>query len=247
MPDVSQPTPQGAPTPNPANPPAPTPTPPAAPPAPVPTPPANPPAPQPTPPAQPPTPSGQQGSEKTFTQADVERILKDRMDRFEKSVADKQGEQLKKLAEAMGWQNPEAAKDPAELVKQAQAQATAEQQRADLADTRALALAAGVKADRIDLFTKLIDVGDVLKDVDRGDANAVSAALKSAVDSALSSAPEFKGSALPPSSGGDRGQPSANGKRVYTRTELQNMPQSELRKIAADLQLAAREGRIKDS
>ncbi|MDT7786370.1 MAG: hypothetical protein QOF58_4789, partial [Pseudonocardiales bacterium] len=114
-----------------------------------------------------------------------------------------QTERNKALAAALGITDPNATPDPAELLKQAQAQATAAQGRADLADTRALALAAGVKPERIDLFTRLIDVGGVLKDVNRGDANAVAAALKSAVDTALTTAPEFKGTALPPSSGGD--------------------------------------------
>lgn len=203
MPDVSQPTPQGAPTPTPAAPPAPTSQPPAAPPAPAPAPPANgAPTPQPTPS------NGQpQGEPKTFTPDDVNRIVTERLAKAEQSWQQKQdaanAERNKQLAAVFGITDPNATPDPAKLLEQAQQQATAAQQRADNAEAKALALAAGVKPDRLDLFLRLVDVTGALKDVDRSKSDAASTALKTAVDGALTAAPEFKGAVLPGSSGGD--------------------------------------------
>ncbi len=200
MPDVTTPTPQGAPTPTPAAPPAPpTPQPPAAPPAPVPTPPANPPTPQPTPPAD--------GEPLNLTKERFNEIITTRLNEaktsWEQAAATAQAERNAALAAALGITDPNATPDPAEMLKQAQQQATAAQQRADTAEAKALALAAGVKPERLDLFMRLADVSGVLKDVDRSKPEAATAALKSAVDGALTAAPEFKGTALPGASGGD--------------------------------------------
>ncbi|WP_285751995.1 DUF4355 domain-containing protein [Lentzea sp. NBRC 105346] len=219
------------------NPPAPTSQPPAAPP--VPTPPVNPPAPQPTPP----TPSGQQGDGKTFTQADLDRIINERLEKAQKSWQAQQTDQMKKLAEVFGWQDPNATPDPAKMLEQAQQQATAHQQRADLADAKALALAAGVKPERVDLFLRVVDVAGALKDVDRSQGDSVTAALKSAVDGALTAAPEFKGApALPGSSGGDRLAP--NGKRQWTRAEIEGMSQKDLLANHDEIAAAMAEGRV---
>lgn len=222
-----------------ATPPAPAdgqPTAPAATP-PVPGPPANAPAVQPQDnrdmAAAPTTPAGD--APKTFTQEDLDRILTDRMGRFEKSLN-------QKFAQALGITDPNAPVDPAAALQAAQQQAEQAQQRADLADARSLAALAGVSPDHVETFLKLVDLGP-LKDVDRTNAAAVSAAVKGAVDNALTAAPMFKGGALPAASGGDRQAP-ANGKRTYTRAELESMDQGALSAIADDLQAAAREGRI---
>lgn len=192
--------PQGAPT-----------TPPAAPATPpVATPPAaTPPVPTPPPSGAPATPpAGQQGGEKTFTQTDVERILKDRMDRFEKSVAEKQTDAMKKLAEVMGWQDPAAAKDPAELLKQAQQETGAVRNVAVAAVAEALALRAGIKPERIETFVAIAEKANLFKDVDLTDASA-RAALQAAVEKKAGEFPEWKGATLPGASGGD-GQGGAN-------------------------------------
>lgn len=199
------------------------------------------PTPPPSAPAQPAAPAGQQPAqgttpaEKTFTQADLDRIINDRLKQQEQSLT-------KKFGEVFGVTDPNATTDPAKLLEQAQQQATAAQQRADLADARSLAALAGVSKDHIDLFLKLVDLGP-LKDVDRANTAAVSAAIQQQVDAALTAAPMFKGSALPAASGGDR-QAAATGKRTYTRAELETMPADQLAAIADDLQDAAREGRI---
>lgn len=133
----------------------------------------------------------------------MNRIVTERLAKAEQSWQAKQTEQMQKLAEAFGWQDPNATPDPAKLLEQAQSQATAAQQRADNAEAKTLALAAGVKPERLDLFLRLVDVAGALKDVDRSKGDAASTALKTAVDGALTAAPEFKGAVLPGSSGGD--------------------------------------------
>ncbi|SER95348.1 hypothetical protein SAMN05216188_11859 [Lentzea xinjiangensis] len=194
--------PQGAPA---ATPPAPVAPeggqPPAAATPPAPTPPASTPAPQGTPPAQPP--AGQPGGEKTFTQADLDRIIGERLEKQQKALQSQQSEQMKKLAEAMGWQNPEGAPDPAKLLEQAQQQANAYQQQAQSAMAEALAAQAGIRPERVGTFAKLVDLAGALKDVDPTSGDAVRTAIKSAVDAKAAEFPEWKGAVLPGSSGGD--------------------------------------------
>lgn len=199
---MSTPTPQGAPTPTPAAPPAPEGGQPPVATPPVPTPP-------PSAPAQPAAPAAPTGDDEplNLTKGRFNEIITTRINEVKQSLAAEQAaaqaERDKQLAAIFGVAPSDTPPDPAELLKQSQAEVAAAHQRADLADTRALAIAAGVKPDRVDLFMRLVDVGDVLKDVNRGDGAAISTALKSAVDTALTAAPEFKGVALPGSSGGD--------------------------------------------
>ena len=184
---------------------------------------------------QPAAPATPPDAGKTFTQDDVDRMIKDRLEKDRTA-------QNKRLAEAFGITDPNAPVDPAAALKTAQEQATAAVQRADLADARSLAALAGVSKEHVDTFLKLVNLGP-LKDIDRTNPAAVTAAIQQAVDAALTTAPMFKGSALPAASGGDR-TTQQDGKRVYTRAELKGMTQQELGAISADLQVAAREGRI---
>lgn len=179
-----------------------------------------------------------------LTQTQLDQIIGDRLTRAQQSWDTRQAEQNKALAAALGITDPNATPDPAKLVADAQAAATAAQTRADTADARSLALAAGVKADRVDLFLRLVDVGGALKDVDRSKGDAITGALTTAVTTALTAAPEFKGTTVPPASGGDRsgGQPAQG--RIYTRDELSKMSPDQLVAINDDLQKAAAEGRI---
>lgn len=233
MPDVSQPTPQGTPTPTPAAPPAPTPQPPAAPPAPVPTPPANPPAPQPTPtpPVEPPAPP----APKAFTQEDVDKLIGDRLAREREA-------QNKKLAELFGVTDPNAPIDPAKALADSQAAAQAAQEIAVAATAESLARAVGIKDERIDTFIAIAKQAGLFNGVNLADA-AAKEALKAAIAAKANEFPEWKGSTLPPASGGDRGQ-QPPGKKVWTRDEISKMSQDELAKNADELMAAYAEGRI---
>jgi len=138
-----------------------------------------------------------------FTQADLDRILDDRMTRFEKSFNTK-------MAQALGITDPAAEVDPVKALEAEKKTTATERTRADLADARSLATLAGVSKEHVETFLKLVDLGP-LKTLDRTDPAAVTAAIQKQVDAALTAAPMFKGSALPAASGGDRqgvGQPS---------------------------------------
>lgn len=177
--------------------------------------------------------------EKSFTQADLDRIINDRLTKQQDSMK-------KQFAQALGIEDPNAETDPAKLLEQQKSATSEAQKRADAAEAKSLALAAGVKPDRVDRFAKLVDVDSALKDVDRSDSSKVSDALKSAVASTLEDVPEFKASSanVPSTSGGDRSS-GDSGKPVYTQDQINNMSRDELIEKADDLTEALAEGRIK--
>lgn len=203
-------------------------------------------------PAQAPATSGQGGTPqqqptepKTFTQDELEGILKDRLGRERQGWEARLAEQNKALAAALGYKDPAAAPDPADAVKAAQASAEAALQRADTASARALAIAAGIPKESIPVFMRLVDVAGALKDVDRADDAAVETALQAAVDEALAAAPAFKASPVAASSGGDRSAVTSDGKKIWTRDELAKLSEAELIRHADDIASAQAEGRIR--
>lgn len=180
--------PQSAPTtPAPQNGPAP-----ATSPAPVPAPPPN----APTTPAveqQPAAPAAPEAG-KTFTQADLDRITG-------QARAAERAQWAKKLADVFGEGTPS---DPAAALKQAQEQTATFQRQAQTAMAESLAAQAGIKPERVEMFVRLVDLSGALNGIDPTDLTAVRGAIKSAVDTTAAGLPEFKGSALPAASGGDR-------------------------------------------
>lgn len=182
---------------------------------------------------------------KTFTQSQLDEILKDRLGRERQTWENKLAEQNKALAAALGYKDPAAAPDPADAVKAAQASAEAALQRADTASARALAIAAGIPKESIPVFMRLVDVAGALKDVDRADDAAVETALQAAVDEALAAAPAFKASPVAASSGGDRSAVTSDGKKIWTRDELAKLSEAELIRHADDIASAQAEGRIR--
>ncbi|MEA5367727.1 hypothetical protein VA596_49910 [Amycolatopsis sp., V23-08] len=175
---------------------------------------------------------------KTFTQADLDAIVQKRMSGFEKSFADK-------LAGLFGGQSGEgaAAVKPEDVLKRAEGVLAAANQRANTATAEALAAAAGIKPERIDVFIGLANLTGVLNGVDQNDATAVKAAIKTAVDTEAAKYPEWKTDAPAAASGGDRTQ-AAGGKKTWTRAEISKMSQDELVANSDELQKAAAEGRI---
>lgn len=162
--------------------------------------------------AEPPTGDPKAAEGKTFTQADVDRMINDRLERDRKTWGDKEAERNKKLAAALGLAEDDTV-DPAKALEDAQGATVKAVERADRAEAKALALAAGVKPERVERFVKLCDLS-ALSDVDHSDEAKVSAALKSAVDSALEDVPEFKGNTVPAASGGDRAGSAPQGVTV---------------------------------
>lgn len=133
---------------------------------------------------------------KTFGQEDVDRILRDRLERQEKSL-------IERFSKAFGVTPDE--QDPAKALEAAEKTALAYQRQAQSAMARALAVEAGIKPEHVGRFVKLVDLAGALKDIDPTDTAAVETAMKAAVDAEAASVPEWKGgTVLPGSSGGDR-------------------------------------------
>ncbi|WP_439377478.1 hypothetical protein [Amycolatopsis lexingtonensis] len=175
---------------------------------------------------------------KTFTQADVDRIINERLSRQEKSIGDK-------LAELFGGKpaDGDGAVKPEAVLQQAQQMLDNARTTANNATAEALAQAAGIKPERISTFIGLADLTGVLKDVDQNDATAVKAAIKTAIDAKAAEFPEWKTTTAPPASGGDRSG-AQGGKKTYTRAQLEAMSSDELAANADDIVAASREGRI---
>jgi hypothetical protein len=175
---------------------------------------------------------------KTFTQADLDRIINERLSRQEKTLGDK-------LAELFGGKpaDGDGAAKPEAVLQQAQQMLDNARTTANNATAEALATAAGIKPERISTFIGLANLTGVLKDVDQNDPAAVKAAIKAAVDAKAAEFPEWKTTTAPPASGGDRSG-AAGGKKTYTRAQLEAMSADELAANADDILAAQREGRI---
>jgi hypothetical protein len=120
----------------------------------------------------------------------------------QKRLAAQEKALMAKFAKAFGVAPQDA--DPAKVAEQAQQQAGTYQKQAQAAMAESLAVLAGIKPDHVARFVKLVDLTGALKDVDPTDGTAVRAAIKTAVDAEAKLLPEWKGGALPASSGGDR-------------------------------------------
>ncbi|MDQ0377950.1 hypothetical protein [Amycolatopsis thermophila] len=164
---------------------------------------------------------------KTFTQADLDRIISDRLGKAEQSWQQKQADQNKKIAQALGLA-PDEEVDPAKALEQAQTTATQAQERADRAEAKVLAAAAGINPKRVDAFVKLCEISGALKGVDRSDEKAVAAAIKGAVEKGVEEYPEFKGGTLPNASGGDR---SGGQQQTVTLEQFKAMDVDERTKL----------------
>lgn len=136
---------------------------------------------------QPPTPESTPETQATapsatFTQSDVDRIVKDRLDRERKAAADE-----RKKADMTESEKLKAEKAELEdKVTEAEAKAN---KRMTVAEARLQSISAGVKPERIDALLKLADLSSVDIGED-GEPNAKQ--IKTAIEKALGEYPEFK-------------------------------------------------------
>ncbi|AUI56791.1 hypothetical protein [Amycolatopsis sp. BJA-103] len=186
----------------------------------------------------PPKPGPPPNAEKTFTQADLDRILNERLSRQEKSLGDK-------LAALFGNKSTEGdgTVKPEDVLKRAEDMLTTARTTANTATAEALAQAAGIKPERIATFIGLANLTGALQGVDQNDAAAVKTAIKTAIDAKAAEFPEWKTTTAAPASGGDRSA-AAGGKKTYTRADLASMSDNELADNADEILAAQREGRI---
>lgn len=132
---------------------------------------------------------------KTFTQADLDKILTDRLARQEKSFNDR-------LAKFFGGDTGEGdgQQKPEDVLAQATAMIEQERQRANTAWAHSCAQAAQIKPERIGVLIGQVDLKAALADVDATDTTAVNAAIKKAVEAKAAEFPEWKATAAPASS-----------------------------------------------
>lgn len=130
---------------------------------------------------------------KTFTQAEVDAILKQRLGRQEKAHA----KELAELKETAGMSAAEAATHKAEVLEKTNADLAAElaQVRVDYS-LRIAALTAGVPADQTDAITRLADT-TALTDPDTGDIDTEK--VTEAVAGVLAKYPGLAGTPAAPS------------------------------------------------
>jgi hypothetical protein len=151
----------------------------------------------------------------TFTQADIDRIVKDRLDRERKAAAEE-----RKRAEMTEADKLKAEKADLEAkVTEAETRAAA---RMVQAEARLQSIAVGVKPDRIDALLKLADLSTVSTG-DNGEPDAKQ--IKAAIESALKAYPEFK---VGPAAKGGTDYSAGGGEQPLTEAAIMAMTPAEL-------------------
>lgn len=125
--------------------------------------------------------------EKTFSQADVDRLISERIKRERRNYAQELENEKKK-----------AAMDESERLKLEKEQAetraieatTKANQRIINAEAKAIAASAGVKADKLPYLNKLVDLSNV--EIDEN-GNPDTSTIKAAIDGVLKDFPELVG------------------------------------------------------
>ncbi|MCE5322135.1 DUF4355 domain-containing protein [bacterium] len=126
---------------------------------------------------------------KTFTQTEVDDIVKKRLGRERKSWESAQEEERNK-AQMTEAEKAKAEKEAAE--KKAKDTSTAANTRVIRAEAKVQALAAGIKADRLNYALRMLDLSDIDVD-DNGEPDT--GAIKTAVEALLKDVPELKATA----------------------------------------------------
>lgn len=163
------------------------------------------------------------GDEPKLTQAEVDAIVEKRLARERKAWEKRQADEKAK-----------AEMDDAERAKaeKAEAEKAVEEARQEVLTTKVetaaerYAIAAGVKADRVTKFLRLVDLDlDDLTDDGKVDGDAV----KKLIDAEVAANPEFKGTT---SKGGASGGDDfgGDGKKIWTRAEVAKLSQDEFEK-----------------
>lgn len=182
---------------------------------------------------------GSGGDEPRFTQAQVDALIDKRIGR-ERSKLERD---LKAMAERDGMDEAERLK--AEKVDAEKAAADARREvLVERVTTRAArsALTAGVKADRVDRFMRLVDLSDL--EALTADGKPDDDAITKAVADTLADVPEFAAKASqPPTGGADFDGSSGSGKQ-WTRAEIEKLTPAEFEKHEAEITEQMRAGSI---
>lgn len=194
-----------------------------------------------TPPASGDQPPAGGTPEPKFTQADLDRIVGERIAKerktFEQQMADLQATAGKTELEAERIKREQAEGKVTEVTK-------ASAQRIAGTEAKLAAHLAGARPDRLDAILKQADLTEAVSETGEVDE----AKVKAAIDKVIADYPEWKADTTPglPGSSGPSMLPDGSGQKpVWTRQQLRDMPQAERVKRADELALAAAEGRIR--
>lgn len=177
------------------------------------------------------------GDGKTFTQADVDRIVQERLAREKQ----RHEQELEAERQKAGMQETERLKLEKEQAEKAAADARAEAERAVIAaETKLAAVALNTRADRLDDVAAKVDVAGLELVDGKLDGDKV----RAAVQAVLEQYPEWKqGPTQQGSSGGDQG--SDSGPRSFTAAEVAAMTAEEYAKNRDEIMAAMRSGRLR--
>lgn len=159
-------------------------------------------------------------------QARIDAAVQSRLARERRKFEEEQ-QQAAERAKMDETQRLAAEKADAEKAA-AEAQAAADA-RIIRTEAKVAAIAAGVPAERIDAFLRVVDLAEVT--VVDGDPEAE--ALKTAIEAALTAVPEFKGAPPAAPSGGDFGGTGAP--KVWTRADISKLSPAEYEKHEAEI------------
>lgn len=193
-------------------------------------PPADPPADPQDPPSDPPA-----DPEKKFTQADLDRILGEKLGK-EKT---KYEAQLKELQESAGKTELEKVTAERDRYKtQAESGTKTAGERLVQAEAKVAAVTLKARPDRVAQVIKQADLAGAVGD----DGEVDDAKVQAAIEKVLADFPEWK--ATPGKSGNEVGGNDPDGKPTFTRQQIKDMSPEERARRVDELNAAMAEGRI---
>lgn len=180
-------------------------------------------------------------AEKRFTQADLDKLIQDRLAK-EKSRFDAQLKELQDNAGKSDLEKVTAERD--RYKQQAETGGKESAQRLAKAEAKVAALAANGRDDRLGAIIAQADLTDATND----DGDIDETKVRAAIDKVLTDFPEWK--RTPGRSGGELNE-DRDQKQTYTREQVRtitaglgNLPPAERDKKLAELNRAMAEGRV---
>lgn len=181
---------------------------------------------------------GQQQPEPKFSQADLDRIVGERIAaekaKHDKALADAQALAGKNETEKLTIERDQATARAQEATQKAA-------ERVAKTEAKVAAIAAGANPDRLAAIVRNADLSAAVKDGEVDEA-----AVKAAIDKVLTEYPEWKAKpGGPTQSGGEmNGGGGDGGKPRFTRQQLEQMPPDEMAKRIDEINEAIADGRV---
>lgn len=184
----------------------------------------------------------EQQPEPRFTQADLDRIVGERV-AAERSKAQRQLEEAQALAGRNETEKLTIERDQAQ--QRAQEATVKAAERVARTEAKVAAIAAGANPKRVDAIVRNADLAKAVKDGEVDEA-----AVAAAVAKVLEEYPEWKadapgsGSGGPAASGGELNGGGGSSKPTFTRQQLEEMPKAEMAARIDEINEAIADGRV---